>query len=99
MWSAFCSAISCWAETPTRGKLEITGSSTGSWTRGLGRVVTSTGLVPISAGSNGSVSLNAGSQIVAASFAAFSNEQIKRIGGRFDAGHDLATLLGKRKSI
>ena len=80
--------------TPTRGKLEITGTGSGSWTGGPGQVLNSGGLVPFSAGSYGGVSLYADSQIVAASFAAFSDERIKHIQGRSDTRRDLATLLG-----
>ena len=78
---------------PTRAKVEINGFF-GSWSGGPGQVLTSGGNVAFAASTFGGASLYASSQIAASSFAAFSDERIKRIEGRSDAARDLATLAG-----
>ena len=79
--------------TPTRAKLEINGAS-GSYAFGQRGILNSAGATSgANTGNDFNASLWASGNVWASAVFAFSDERIKRIEGRSDATHDLATLL------
>jgi len=78
--------------TPTRARLEVVGQVTNQPNPGNVGFFNSNGVqAPIAAGSD-AISIYATNRTFSEAFIAFSDERIKRIGGRSDGRDDLATL-------
>jgi len=76
-------------DVPTKAKLEINGSATGSL--GSGQIFSSSGSSATPGGAL-QMSMYASSAVAAQFFFAFSDQRIKRVSGRSNAARDLSTL-------
>ena len=89
----FSGSVSIGAATPTRARLEISGTA-GAYAYGQRGILNLNGATSGSNTGTDSPSLWASANVWASAFLAFSDERIKRIEGRSDSARDLATLLG-----